>query len=80
MNVKCWFSLLLTARRVRKKEVERLPNLTVMGRTVPTWRYRFENELNGLEAYKRALPSSEKAGLEALMNGVRKRRTAGMCR
>ena len=48
-----------------------------MGRTVPTWRTRIEDELQNLEAFRRALPSTEKPLLDALRTGVRHRRTAG---
>ena len=47
-----------------------------MGRTVPTWRTRIEDELQNLDGYRRALPSSEKLLLDELRNGVRRRRTA----
>ena len=53
----------------------RLP--LAMGRTVPTWRTRIEDELQNLEAFRRALPSTEKPLLDALCTGVRHRRTAG---
>ena len=48
-----------------------------MGRTVPTWRNRVESELNALNAFRRALNSSDRKALDELMNGVRNRRTAG---
>lgn len=48
-----------------------------MGRTVPTWRTRIEDELKLLESFRRALPSTEKDLLDALVKGVRHRRTAG---
>ena len=48
-----------------------------MGRTVQTWRTRIEDELQNLDGYRRALPSSEKLLLDELRNGVRHRRTAG---
>ena len=48
-----------------------------MGRTVPTWRTRIEDELQNLEAFRRALPSTAKPLLDALRTGVRHRRTAG---
>ncbi|MEJ6562398.1 MAG: hypothetical protein QNL85_01665 [Euryarchaeota archaeon] len=48
-----------------------------MGRTVPTWRTRIENELHSLEMFRRALPSTEKPLFDALLTGVRNRRTAG---
>ncbi len=48
-----------------------------MGRTVPTWRNRVESELTSLNAFRRALNSSDKKALDELMNGVRNRRAAG---
>ena len=48
-----------------------------MGRTVPTWRNRVENELSALNAFRRALNSSDRKALDELMNGVRNRRAAG---
>ena len=48
-----------------------------MGRTVPTWRNRVESELSALNAFRRALNSSDRKALVELMNGVRNRRTAG---
>ena len=48
-----------------------------MGRTVPTWRNRVESELTSLNAFRRALNSSDKRALDELMNGVRNRRAAG---
>ena len=48
-----------------------------MGRTVPTWRNRVESELNALNAFRRALNSSDREALDELMNGVRNRRAAG---
>ncbi len=48
-----------------------------MGRTVPTWRNRIESELTALNAFRRALNSTDRAALDALMNGVRNRRAAG---
>ena len=48
-----------------------------MGRTVPTWRNRVESELRALNAFRRALNSSDRKALDELMNGVRNRRTAG---
>ena len=48
-----------------------------MGRTVPTWRNRVENELNSLNAFRRGLNSADRKALDELMNGVRNRRTAG---
>ena len=48
-----------------------------MGRTVPTWRNRVESELNALNAFRKALNSSDRKALDELMNGVRNRRAAG---
>ena len=48
-----------------------------MGRTVPTWRNRVESELSALNAFRRALNSSDRKALDELMNGVRNRRAAG---
>ena len=48
-----------------------------MGRTVPTWRNRVESELTALNAFRRALNSSDRKALDELMNGVRNRRAAG---
>ena len=48
-----------------------------MGRTVPTWRNRVESELTALNAFRRALNSSDRKALDELINGVRNRRAAG---
>jgi hypothetical protein len=48
-----------------------------MGRSVPPWRTRVEVELEQLVPYKRALPASEHAAFDALLNEVRQRRAAG---
>ena len=48
-----------------------------MGRTVPTWRNRVESELTALNAFRRALNSSDREALDELMIGVRNRRAAG---
>ena len=48
-----------------------------MGRTVPTWRNRVESELTALNAFRRALNSSDRKAMDELMNGVRNRRAAG---
>lgn len=59
----------------------RLPVLrggsSVMGRSVPTWRTRAEVELQGLEPFRRALPKQERIHFDALMEAIRRRRTAG---
>ena len=49
----------------------------LMGRTVPTWRNRVESELSALNAFRRALNSSDRKALDELVNGVRNRRAAG---
>ncbi len=48
-----------------------------MGRTVPTWRNRVEDELSSLNVFRRALNSADRKALDQLMNGVRNRRAAG---
>ena len=48
-----------------------------MGRTVPTWRNRIESEMTSLEPFRKALNSGDKILFDELLNGVRKRRTAG---
>ncbi|MBJ63947.1 MAG: hypothetical protein CMB55_04010 [Euryarchaeota archaeon] len=48
-----------------------------MGRTVPTWRNRVESELTSLNAFRRALNSSDRNALDTMLNGVRNRRAAG---
>jgi hypothetical protein len=48
-----------------------------MGRSVPPWRTRVEAELERLVPYRRALPISEHAIFDALLNDVRQRRAAG---
>ena len=48
-----------------------------MGRTVPTWRDRIENEIGSLSGFNRALNCSDKACLNVLIDGVRNRRAAG---
>ena len=48
-----------------------------MGRTVPTWRNRIESELSSLEPFRRALNSTDKTAFDALLDGVRTRRTSG---
>ena len=55
----------------------RLDSIYVMGRTVPTWRNRVEDELKSLSQFKRALNSSDRESLDDLMEGVRNRRAAG---
>ena len=48
-----------------------------MGRSVPSWHIRVENELQGLMPYRRALTPHDRIAFDALMDEVRKRRTAG---
>ena len=48
-----------------------------MGRTVPTWRIRIEKKLGQLEHLKKALNLEDRLALELLVDGVRKRRSAG---
>jgi hypothetical protein len=48
-----------------------------MGRTVPTWRTRIEDELSSLDVFRRGLSSSDKTSFDLLLTGVRNRRTAG---
>lgn len=49
----------------------------VMGRSVPSWRMRVENELQNLAPYRRALTPMDREAFDALLNEVRERRTAG---
>lgn len=48
-----------------------------MGRSVPPWRTRVENELQQLMPYRRALSSVDRAAFDALLDAVRERRAAG---
>jgi hypothetical protein len=48
-----------------------------MGRSVPPWRTRVEVELERWHGYRRALPASEQAALDALFDEVRQRSAAG---
>ena len=48
-----------------------------MGRSVPSWRIRVENELQNLAPYRRALNPTDREAFDALLNDVRERRTAG---
>lgn len=48
-----------------------------MGRSVPPWRTRVENELQHLTPYRRALSSVDQAAFDALLDAVRERRAAG---
>ncbi len=54
-----------------------LNSIRLMGRTVPTWRNRVESELTSLNAFRRALNSSDRNALDTMLNGVRNRRAAG---
>ncbi len=48
-----------------------------MGRSVPPWRTRVEDELGRLVPYRRALTTTDQHALDHLMNEVRQRRAAG---
>ena len=48
-----------------------------MGRSVPPWRTRVENELSRFHAYRRALTVADQAAFDALANELRQRRAAG---
>ena len=48
-----------------------------MGRSVPSWRMRVENELQNLAPYRRALTPMDREAFDALLNEVRERRIAG---
>jgi len=48
-----------------------------MGRSVPSWRMRVEDELQNLAPYRRALSPTDREAFDALLNAVRERRTAG---
>lgn len=48
-----------------------------MGRSVPPWRTRVEDELSRLHAYRRALSTNDQAAFDALANEIRQRRSAG---
>ena len=48
-----------------------------MGRSVPSWRIRVENELQNLAPYRRALNPTDREAFDALLYDVRERRTAG---
>ena len=50
-----------------------------MGRSVPTWRTRVDQELEALAPYRRLLPLDEQAVLDDLLAHLRQRRgVAGM--
>ena len=48
-----------------------------MGRTVPTWRGRVEQEIERLVPYRRALSSEDSCNFDLMLNDVRYRRAAG---
>jgi hypothetical protein len=48
-----------------------------MGRSVPPWRTRVEDELGRLAPYRRALATTDQHALDRLVNDVRQRRAAG---
>jgi len=48
-----------------------------MGRTVPTWRGRVEQEIERLVPYRRALSSEDCCNFDIMLNDVRYRRAAG---
>jgi hypothetical protein len=48
-----------------------------MGRTVPTWRGRVEQEIERLVPYRRALSLDDCCNFDMMLNDVRSRRAAG---
>ena len=48
-----------------------------MGRTVPTWRGRVEQEIERLVPYRRALSINDCCNFDLMLNDVRSRRAAG---
>lgn len=48
-----------------------------MGRTVPTWRGRVEQEIERLVPYRRALSIIDCCNFDLMLNDVRSRRAAG---
>ena len=48
-----------------------------MGRTVPTWRGRVEQEIEALVPYRRALSSADRSRFDVMLHDVRMRRAAG---
>ena len=50
---------------------------TCMGRTVPTWRGRVEQEIEMLVPYRRALSEEDRKQFDAMLDDVRHRRAAG---
>jgi len=73
----CISSISLSMESLLTKILLRVVPFQLMGRTVPTWRNRVEDELSSLKAFKRGLNPTDKKSLEILMNGVRDRRAAG---
>tara|TARA_B100001113_G_scaffold276727_1_gene231304 strand:+ start:1060 stop:1353 length:294 start_codon:yes stop_codon:yes gene_type:complete len=49
----------------------------VMGRTVPTWRGRVEQEIEVLVPYRRALSAEDRCRFDTMLHDVRMRRAAG---
>jgi hypothetical protein len=48
-----------------------------MGRSVPPWRTRVEDEIQEFLPYRRALSAQDQVALDALFDAVRQRRAAG---
>ena len=48
-----------------------------MGRTVPTWRGRVEQEIEILVPYRRSLSHEDRCRFDAMLHDVRMRRAAG---
>ena len=48
-----------------------------MGRTIPTWRGRVEQEIEVLVPYRRALSSEDRSRFDTMLHDVRMRRAAG---
>lgn len=63
--------------RVCQKNLVALGPVLNMGRSVPPWRTRVEDELSRLHAYRRALSTVDQAAFDALTNELRQRRAAG---
>lgn len=49
----------------------------IMGRTVPTWRGRVEQEIEVLVPYRRALSTEDRCRFDTMLHDVRMRRAAG---
>ena len=71
------FTFSLSVACVSEKILLLVVPVQLMGRTVPTWRNRVEDELALLKAYRRGLNSGDRNSLDGLVNGVRNRRAAG---